>query len=213
MPCTRKQKANEKRSRQSDVLSDFENMDLMLGLYSRNVIKRNQKERNIEADLESVGPRQNLDQNGKEIRSLMNTNITGNGEITIKSTGLISSEVTDQMTRKLDELKRTSNSQILETINSALNKKVLSSVQNTLERPGLRSRKNADLGSSRLNRNTGVKKRNKARENCPKSEAATSYHFQHSKESSVNYVGTDIDYDILADYRTGFPNITALSGI
>ena len=31
MPSTRKQKAKEKRSRQSDVMSDLENVDIMLG--------------------------------------------------------------------------------------------------------------------------------------------------------------------------------------
>ena len=36
MPSTRKQKAKEKRSRQSDVLSDIENLDVMLGNYQEN---------------------------------------------------------------------------------------------------------------------------------------------------------------------------------
>ena len=31
MPSTRKQKAREKRSRQSNVMSDIENLDVMLG--------------------------------------------------------------------------------------------------------------------------------------------------------------------------------------
>ena len=35
MPSTRKQKAREKRSRQSDVMSDIENLDVMLGSYQR----------------------------------------------------------------------------------------------------------------------------------------------------------------------------------
>ena len=35
MPSTRKQKAKEKLSRQLDVMSDIENMDVMLGTYSR----------------------------------------------------------------------------------------------------------------------------------------------------------------------------------
>ena len=36
MPSTRKQKAREKLSRQSDVMSDLENVDIILGSYSRN---------------------------------------------------------------------------------------------------------------------------------------------------------------------------------
>ena len=36
MPSTRKQKAKEKRSRQSDVMSDIENLDVMLGSYQKD---------------------------------------------------------------------------------------------------------------------------------------------------------------------------------
>ena len=36
MPSTRKQKAKERRSRQLDLMSDVENVDIMLGSYSRN---------------------------------------------------------------------------------------------------------------------------------------------------------------------------------
>ena len=38
MPSTRKKKAKEKRSRQSDVISHLENVDVMLGAYSWNEI-------------------------------------------------------------------------------------------------------------------------------------------------------------------------------
>ena len=47
MPSTRKQKAREKRSRQSDVMSDIENLDVMLGSYQReNSESRNEIEEN-----------------------------------------------------------------------------------------------------------------------------------------------------------------------
>ena len=36
MPSTRKQKAREKRSRQSDVMSDIENLDVLLGNYQES---------------------------------------------------------------------------------------------------------------------------------------------------------------------------------
>ena len=38
MPSARKQKAREKRCRQSDVMSDVENLDILLETYSRNEI-------------------------------------------------------------------------------------------------------------------------------------------------------------------------------
>ena len=55
MPSTRKQKAKEKRSRQSDVMSDLENVDIMLGNYSRKELDSQLGERETELDLESNG--------------------------------------------------------------------------------------------------------------------------------------------------------------
>ena len=57
MPSTRKQKAKEKRSRQSDAMSDMENMKVMLGTYSRN---RSDEEidENVEIESRSNGLKQ-----------------------------------------------------------------------------------------------------------------------------------------------------------
>ena len=52
MVSTREQKANEKRSRQSDVLSDLENMNVILGAFSRNEFDSNHEDRDIAVDLE-----------------------------------------------------------------------------------------------------------------------------------------------------------------
>ena len=51
MPSTRKQKAKEKRSRQSDVTSDLKNVDIMLGNYSRNELDSQLGEKETELDL------------------------------------------------------------------------------------------------------------------------------------------------------------------
>ena len=44
MPSTRKQKAKERRSRQLDMISDVENVDVMIGNYSRGVDRNEQSE-------------------------------------------------------------------------------------------------------------------------------------------------------------------------
>ena len=51
MPSTRKQKAREKRSRQSGVMSDLENVDIMLANYSRNQLDSQLGEKETELDL------------------------------------------------------------------------------------------------------------------------------------------------------------------
>ena len=47
----RKQKANEKRSRQSDAMSDMENMDITLGNFPEEDYQRHEVVGEIETDL------------------------------------------------------------------------------------------------------------------------------------------------------------------
>ena len=74
MLSTRKQKAREKRSRQSVVMSDVENVDVMLGEYSRNELETNPEDRSNEEDVWSDRPRREMIQNSENFRSLMETN-------------------------------------------------------------------------------------------------------------------------------------------
>ena len=72
MPSTRQQKAKEKRSRQSDVKSDLENVDIRLGNYSRNDLHSQLGERDTEGDLEYIDP-QTANPISEDFRSLINT--------------------------------------------------------------------------------------------------------------------------------------------
>ena len=54
--------------------------------------------------------------------------------MTIETTGMIKDEITNQVTRNLDEIKSGPNSQILETRNTATAEKVLPTIQNTRSR-------------------------------------------------------------------------------
>ena len=61
----------------------------------------------------------------------MNTNNRENSERTFETVGTIITEITSQVTRKLDEMKAELNSQLLAAINSAITEEVLLSIQNT----------------------------------------------------------------------------------
>ena len=61
MPSTRKQKAKEKRARQIDVMSDIENLDVMLGSYSRDAVVEQINVSDVERDFESSRHQQNTD--------------------------------------------------------------------------------------------------------------------------------------------------------
>ena len=56
MPSSRKQKDRENRSRQSDVMSDIENLDVLLGIYQESDQVRDENLSNTDFDLESRRP-------------------------------------------------------------------------------------------------------------------------------------------------------------
>ena len=74
MPSTRKQKAKEKRSRQSDVMSDVEILDVMLGTYSRNEMDSQLSDNDENMDQRSNERLTNTNPNGDDFRTLFNTN-------------------------------------------------------------------------------------------------------------------------------------------
>ena len=103
MPPTRKQKAKEKKCRQSDVMFDLENMDIMLGNHSGNDLD---SQRETDGNLESNGL-QTFNPTSEDFRSLVDTNSRKNREITIETARMINNEITTEVTRKLNELEKT----------------------------------------------------------------------------------------------------------
>ena len=113
MPSTRKQRAKEKRSRQVE-LSDTENLDVMyLGSYSRNELESESIDTNDEMDLGSDRTRQDVSQNSEDFRSLLNSNSRENSDSTGETMRLVNFEVS----KKMDELRKDLNCQIIDTIN------------------------------------------------------------------------------------------------
>ena len=92
MPSRRKQKARETRSRQPDVMSDLENMNVMLGNYSRNHsdVELNEK---IELDSRSNETRTDMIRNCEDFRTLLNSDDRIRSEIPVETTRLIADEI------------------------------------------------------------------------------------------------------------------------
>ena len=154
MPSTRKQKAKERRSRQADLESDIENVEVMLGSYSRNEFESNSGIMDDAVDFGSDKTRQDVVQNSEDFRSLWNSNIKGNSESTIETMRLVNSDVS----KKIDELKRDLNTQIADTVNSIISEKVLPNNENIITSHNPVFREEVDYRCSRLRR-TAEKKR------------------------------------------------------
>ena len=129
MPSTRKQKARERRSRQLDLMSDVENVDIMLGSYSRDENGNDESENEVKLDSGSSRLQQNSNLVGKDFRSLLNTNSRENSEVAFETTRMISEEISNQVSRNLNEIKTSMNYQIQDAINNAITEKVLPSIQ------------------------------------------------------------------------------------
>ena len=72
MPSTRKQRDKEKRSRQSEVISDMESLNIMLGRCSRNEAARQLSDNEANVDLMSNGPQNNVNPTSEHFRTLLN---------------------------------------------------------------------------------------------------------------------------------------------
>ena len=186
-------------------MSDVENVDIRLGSYSRDDDRNEQSESELNLDLGSNGPQQSSNLIGEEFRSLFNTNSRENSDMTIETTKMLSEEITNQMSRKLNEIRESLNYQIHDAITSEITEKVLLSIQNTLGKQGRVNYTVVDQGScgphegtksanfttvdqdwSGLQRNPKVESGQKTRKNRSKTWFTQEDCRQISRQSSVD---------------------------
>ena len=155
MPSTRRQKAKEKRSGQSDVMSGIENLDVMLGSYQRKNSGFRSENNDNTLDQRSNG-REGQDQNVDDYRTLLSNNPSENSCLTVETSRAISSEISPHMSRKFQEMQTSLNSQILDVINTAIDTRVLPSIKNVVRRQNSAKNTNLDLRSDGLHQDTAA---------------------------------------------------------
>ena len=217
MPSTRKQKAREKRSRQSDVMFDLENMNVMLGNYQENQSDVDLNE-NVEMDLRSNGTRTDMVRNCEDFRTLLTSEDRNRCEIPTETNRLITEEIACQMNRKMDELRRNLDTQITESINSAIHDSILPSIQNSLSGQNSGLGTNVDSRSSRLSRNTEGKKHQSAWGNTHCRLQSNSNNHPHSRDNSLSSLDCRDDHDMVTganpttrmvpEFLTGRPTLS-----
>ena len=155
MPSTRKQKARDKRSRQSDVMSDIENLDVMLGSYQRenNEFRGENNENTLD---QRSDEREGQDRNVEDYQTFLNNNPSENSCLTIETSRVISSEISSQMSRKFQEMQTSLNSQILDVINTAIDTRVLPSIKHAVRRQNSAKNTSLDLRSDGLHEDTAA---------------------------------------------------------
>ena len=157
----------------------------MLGSYWREESRNNQSEDELNLDSGSSRPHHNSNVVGEDFRSLLNSNSRENSEMTIETTSMISEEISNQMSRKLNEIISSLNSQIQDP----------SSIQNTISMQG-RSNFTVEHGrSSGLQRSPGAVNPPKTWENHPKLGFTRENRRQLSRQSSVDSYSSEQNLD------------------
>ena len=198
-------------------MSDIENPDVMLGNYTNSEIRGQDAVDQIEIDPESRGRQQDLDQNEPNYRSLLNTNLSGNSEITVETSRMINSEISSQMSRKIEEMKSDLNSHILEVINSAIEERILPSFENVIASSreventkwdlrsdgrhpdrNIQTTQNSDLESHGRHKSKFCQQVQDSGENFPKLITTSSNQNNHRRENLVDFEQSDDDgYDMV----------------
>ena len=186
MPSTRKQKAKAKRSRQSDVMSDIENLDVMLGGYQRDNSEIQDRTSENEIDSESNRQGGSSNQNENNYRSYLNTNLSENSCLTVETRKVISSEISSQISRKFEKLQSSLNSQILDVINAAIDTRVLPSMKNAVRRQNSAKNTSVDLRSDGLHSENVNKSAQDAQNEFPRLLSIKSSQTNHCRENSLD---------------------------
>ena len=103
----------------------------MFGSYSRDENRNDNSEVELNMDSGSSRPQQNSNLAGENFRSLLNTNSWENDEMTIETTRKTSDEISNQMSKKFNEFRSSSNSQIQHALTTTITETVLPSIQKT----------------------------------------------------------------------------------
>ena len=167
MPTTRKQK-KARKSRGLEMLSDIENLDIMLG---ENHFGAREREGSLNSNLPrrsrsfASNESDNDDENGsrsrRNIEPRMNAecdrnSITGDSSAEINR---LSSELNSRISREMDEMMNSVSVQIQRAINDAISTQVLPQIQNIImAEPGHRTKKGWDVPAERPEPNSEVQR-------------------------------------------------------
>ena len=136
MPSTRRQKAKSRKSRELDMLSDYGNMDVMLGERNSNSIERELDSLiNVpegQRDFQSFPNRENASHEN-EIRDIDSRNEPIRESRLKESINTLSGEMNAGMSREMEAMIDLMQSQISRAISSAISERIIPEIQNMVE--------------------------------------------------------------------------------
>ena len=133
MPSTRKQKAKSRKSREMDILFEYDNMDVMLGRDNFNSIERELDEMTPEGhqDTQSL-PNRGSSSQVNEMRVIENRYGSVRQERVSESFKILSDEMNARFSREMDSMMDLMQSEINRAISSDINDRVIPEIQSLI---------------------------------------------------------------------------------
>ena len=167
MPTTRKQK-KARKSRGLEILSDIENLDIMLGENHFNGAERDESLDSTSIRRHESVVSNNLENEGEcSYSNQRNSNVKTNDDYGQNSADMssqaeinkLSSELNSRISREMDEMMNSVSVQMQRAINDAISNQLLPQIQNTiLAGSGRVTRKGWDVSAERPEMNTEVQR-------------------------------------------------------
>ena len=182
-------------------------MDVILANFPMNDHEDHPVERETEMKSKSDELQGNVTTLGEAFWFVLKTNYREKSEITV-TVELTNSEMASQMSKNLDEIKTKRKPQILQAINSAINKNVLPNLQDGLGMPKIVFSTKVELWSDALHMKPESETNRKTPKYFSKMESNQSNLSYYRSESSVDYQHSYLGYNI-----TGFRLRFNFSGV
>ena len=128
----------------------------MLGNYQRDNSETQNENDEGETASGSIRREEKSNQNENDYRSYLNTNLSENSCLAVKTSKAITSEISSQMSRKLEEMQSCLNFQILDVINTVIETRVFPCIKNVVESQNPARNVNLDLRSDRPHRGSAA---------------------------------------------------------
>ena len=161
MPSTRRQKAKARRSREMDMMSDFEKMDVVLGNENANPIERELTDTihgSVSINgLESYSHIRRNPSNEKEIRDFSHKGEVPKQDRILESIQTFSNKINMRLSQEMDAMMSMMHSQNKRAISSAFSERVIPEIQSIISSISSGNR-DTESGSSSNNHenNTGT---------------------------------------------------------
>ena len=133
MPSTRKQKAEARKSREMDLMSDFENVDVMIGNENINPIERELSDMigNVgnEQDIESNLQSSRYETHENEFGHYPHENVIPRQDRVQETLEICTSEFNMRLSQEMDSMMSLMHSQIIRAINTAITERVIPEIR------------------------------------------------------------------------------------